>query len=269
MIRTLRRPAVIAAVTLALPLVAGAQEKGATADFNWEGAIARDAWVRVHNLNGPILVEPGTGDRLQITAVKKVRRGDGDDVRIELRRVGPEQRDVLVCALWNERSSCDESGYHGGNNGRWSRDDDQVTVEFRVKLPAGARLAAGTVNGKVSVTGATSIVEASTVNGSIEAASSTGPVRASTVNGSIDVRMATIGTEDLRYSTVNGSVRIRLPQAIDADIDLSTVNGSLESDFPLTVQGRMDRHRVQARLGKGGPRLSFSTVNGSVHLSRD
>ena len=136
-----------------------------------------------------------------------------------------------------------------------------------MKLPAGVKLDAHTVNGGIDIAGATSEVEARTVNGAIHASSSGGPVRAETTNGSIDVRMGTFsGTESISYRTVNGSVRVRLPENVNADVELSTVNGSLTSAFPIMMQGRMDRRHISAKLGNGGPRLSFSTVNGSVEL---
>ena len=271
MMRIARRAALVAA--LVTPVIVGAQERTERAsapDFNWSGSVAKGAWVRVHNVNGAVYVEPGTGDRLEITATKRARRGDPEDVRIELVRGGEGDRDVIVCALWSEGSTCSERGASGGRN-RDDDDDDRgdVSVEFRVKLPAGVRVYAGTVNGRVRIDGATAEVDANTVNGGIDATSTSGPVRARSVNGSIEVRMAQLGTESLDYSTVNGSMRVHLPAGANAEVELSTVNGSLESDFPLTLQGRMDKRHLRARLGTGGPRLSFRTVNGSVHLLRN
>jgi Putative adhesin len=252
------------ALALVLPTVLGAQ------DFTWSGTVARGNWVRTRNINGAVSIEQGTGHRVEITAIKKASRGgDTSLVKVEVRQAA-SGGDVIVCALWENRGTCDEDGYRSGmRNNRWDDDDDSrnVSVEFRVKVPAGVRIDASSVNGRIDIAGATSEVRASTVNGGITASSSGGPVRASTVNGGLDVRMGALsGTEELSYSTVNGSVKVRLPENVNADIELSTVNGSLETAFPITMQGRMDRHHIRARLGNGGPRLTFSTVNGSVEL---
>ena len=279
MIRLSRRAALaaFAAALVAMPFVAtpsvavaqsGTQDS-AGADFRWVGAVAQGAWVRVNNINGSVFVEQGTGNQVEITATKRARRGDPEDVRIEVVRGGAGDGDVIVCALWNDRATCNERG----SNNSYNSDDHgdnrgDVSVEFRVKLPAGVRVNANTVNGRVRVEGATSEVVVNTVNGAIDATSATGPVRASSVNGSIEVRMSQLGSGNLEYATVNGSMRIHLPASLNADVELSTVNGSLESDFPLTVQGRMDRRHMRARIGNGGPRLSFRTVNGSVSLIR-
>jgi hypothetical protein len=232
-------------------------------DFTWQGQIAPEGWLRIKNLNGPIRVEESTSGKAEVTATKSWRRGDPKDVRFEVKKVGPNQQDVLICALWYEDSYCDERGYHSDDHGRNSGD---VSVEFVVRLPKGTRVDVGTVNGSLNVSGATSEVRASTVNGGIDATTSGGPVTASTVNGSVVARMGAVGTENLHFTTVNGSVTVELPAALDADLDLSTVNGRLTSDYPMTVEGRIDPRHMRATIGKGGRQLKVSTVNGSVRL---
>jgi Toastrack DUF4097 len=262
------RTHVAALALVAVTSVAGAQERSRGRDFSWDGRVSSGHWLYVRNLNGAIRVERATGDRAEVTAVKRWRRGDPEEVRIETRRIGGDDGDVIICAFWNENASCDEDGYRSrGDNNRRGRDND-TSVEFTVKLPAGARLAVSTVNGSLDVTGATSEVKASTVNGRVSAASSGGPVNASTVNGDIDVRMRELGTGDLEYSTVNGSIEIEVPSNLDADVDMRTVNGSLSADFPITLQGRVNPRRIRATIGKGGRRLRLETVNGSVELRK-
>lgn len=260
---------VVAATAAALSVAsrpALAQESSSSssgADFTWQGQIAPEGWLRIKNLNGPIRVEESTSGKAEVTATKRWRRGDPKDVRFEVKKVGPNQRDVLICALWYEDSSCDEHGYHSENHGRNSGD---VSVDFVVRLPKGTPVDVGTVNGSLNVSGATAEVRANTVNGGIDATTSGGPVTASTVNGSVTARMGTTGTQDLRFTTVNGSVTVELPAALDADLDLSTVNGRLSSDYPMTIEGRVDPRHLRATIGRGGRQLKVSTVNGSVRL---
>jgi hypothetical protein len=267
-----RRTALAALTTVVagstgLTSVAAAQQRS-DRDFSWDGRITSGKWLYVRDLNGSIRVERATGDRAEVTAVKRSRRGNPEDVRIETRRIGGDDGDVIICAFWTENASCDEDGYrsHGDNNRR--DHDNDTSVEFTVKLPAGVRLNVSTVNGGVTVAGATSEVRASTVNGRVSAASSGGPVNASTVNGDIDVRMRELGTGDLEYSTVNGSIEIEVPANLDADLDMRTVNGSLSADFPITLQGRVNPRRMRATIGKGGRRIRLETVNGSVELRK-
>jgi hypothetical protein len=244
---------------------AGAQERQTARDtFTWDGRIAPGRWLRLKNMNGAITVEGTTGDRAEVRATKRWRRGNPDDVRIEVRKVGPDEGDVLICALWHEESSCGERSYHSNNSG-WRRNDTEV--EFVVRLPRDVRVDVSTVNGGVDVEGATSEVDARTVNGGIEAMTTGGPVNAGTVNGDIRVRMTQLGNnEELSYETVNGSVTVELPEQLDADVEMTTVNGSLSADYPLTLQGRISPRRIRATIGQGGRRMEFKTVNGDVRL---
>jgi hypothetical protein len=253
----------LAVTTTAAP----AQERGGSTDFNWEGRIPRGRWLYVRNLNGGIRVEKATGDRVEVTGEKRARRGNPDDVRIEMRKIGNE--DVIICALWNDNTDCDEDGYRTRNDGWRNRRGDEISVEFTVRLPEGVKLVTSSVNGSLRIDGASSEVQASTVNGGITASSSGGPVHASTVNGNIDVRMRDLGTEDLDFETVNGSIEVAVPDQLDAELVMRTVNGRVSSDFPLTLSGRINPRHIRATIGKGGRRISFSTVNGSVELRKN
>jgi hypothetical protein len=250
---------------------AAAQRRTARSDepFHWSGEIQRDHWVYVHNINGSVRVEQGTGTKVEVTATKRWRRGDPDEVKISVEQIGSGRGDVLVCAVWSENSTCDEDGVHSHrDNWSWRGHDNDTSVEFVVRLPAGVKVTATTVNGGVEVDGATAAVEARTVNGNVEARSTGGPVRVRTTNGDIDVRAGTLGDERLEYSTTNGSITLELPPTTNAELDMHTVNGGISSDFPLMVQGRFERRHMQATLGKGGPMVRLSTVNGSIRLRK-
>ncbi|HEX6943019.1 MAG TPA: DUF4097 family beta strand repeat-containing protein [Gemmatimonadaceae bacterium] len=266
------------ALMLALTFTAsaGAQERGSSdRDFRWDGSISSGRWVYARNLNGSVKVERATGNRLEVTAVKRWRRGNPEDVKVEVTRVGSGEGDVLVCAIWRDLTEdCDERGYRTQNNrnrrDRWSRDndDDDVSLEITVRVPEGVKLDISSINGGLDITGATAEVEAHTVNGGIEARSSGGPVNASTVNGEIDVRMGAIGNGNLDFSTTNGSITVTVPDGLNADITMRTVNGSVGSDFPMTVNGRISPRRIAATIGRGGMKIDLTTVNGSIDLRR-
>ena len=258
--RILALATVLGAVFIAAAPVAAQQSRD---DVHWDGVVSSGHTLYLRNLNGAVRVEPTSGRTLQIDAHKRWRRGNPEDVRVEIRKT--DDGDVLACALWGERSSCDERGYHSERNRTFGNNND-VAVEFIVRVPEGVKLDLSTVNGELTIDGATDRVDARTVNGSIQANSLGGPVRARTVNGSIRVRMGDTGHEDLSYETVNGSVSIEIPRGTSADLEMQTVNGRLESDFPLTVQGRISPRHLRAQLGNGGRKLFVKTVNGSVTL---
>lgn len=238
--------------------------------FKWTGGIEAGRTVYVRNLNGAIRVESATGATAEVRAEKKWRRGDPKDVKITAEKTA--RGDILVCAIWEGRNTrCDEDGYRssGDRDGWWGRRDNDVSVQFTIYLPKGVKLDASTVNGGLEISGATAQVLAKTVNGSVDASSTSGPVNAKTVNGSIRVRAGTMGNADVEYETVNGSITLELPEGLNADFEARTVNGSVISeDFPITIQGRIDRRRIEGKIGKGGPELRVTTVNGSIRLRR-
>jgi hypothetical protein len=244
--------------------------KNTDASFAWSGTVQAERWVYVRNLNGPVRVEAGTGNKVEVSAEKRWRRGNPADVKITVRQVGSGGGDLLICALWNDRSTCDEDGYHSHNDGwRWGENDrNDVQVEFVVRLPAGVKIVASTVNGRVSVDGVTSTVVAHTVNGGIDASSSGGAVTARTTNGDVTVSSAKLDGDRTEFSTVNGTITVSLPASVNADVDMRTVNGRLSSDFPLTVEGTFSPRRLRATLGKGGATLRLTTVNGSIRLRK-
>lgn len=268
-----------ATVTACVPWPITAQRtRGNDEPFKWSGEVTGGHWVYVRNLNGRVRVEPGTGTRLEITAEKRWRRGDPDDVEITVRQTGSGRGDVLVCAIWRNTSTrCDEDGYSVRSNfdvrshfGGWwggGRSND-TQVEFTIRLPAAVRIDARSVNGSIEIDGATSDVIAHTTNGHVEARSSGGPVRATTTNGDVIVRAGALDTHDMEYTTTNGSITVELPASANADLDMRTTNGSISSDFPVMMEGTFSRRHMRGTLGKGGPRIRLATTNGSIRLRK-
>jgi hypothetical protein len=236
--------------------------------FTLDERVPEGQWIRVRNLNGDMRVRSSSSDRVEITATKSWRRGDPKDVRIETTK--SSDGSILVCALWTDNARCTEGGYDSHDEGwrRGNRNND-VAVDFEIRVPKGVKVGVWSVNGGVSVDGVTNEVRAGTVNGSVDAVSSGGPVQANTVNGSVHATMGRLdGADDLRFSTVNGSVVAEFVGDIDADIELSTVNGRFQTDWPVTITGRIDPKHLRATLGKGGRRIRLSTVNGNVELRK-
>ncbi len=253
---------------------AGAQDRdrdsrSESREWKWNGQLGNGRTVYLHNINGSVTFEQGTGRTVEVVAEKRWRRGNPEDVRIEARQTGSGNGDIVICALWNDRATCDEEGYHNNrdNDREWNRNND-VSVHFTVRIPANARVDASTVNGGMTVDGTSGDIDARTVNGDVEARSTAGRVEATTVNGSVTVRTTATNTSDLEYSTVNGSVTIELAENTNANVNLSTVNGRIQTDFPLTLEGQINPRRIRAKIGNGGPTIRASTVNGSIRLRK-
>lgn len=231
--------------------------------FRWSGAIAQGKAIEIKGVNGNITASLAPGSAVEVEATRRARKSDPDEVTIE---VIEHAHGVTLCAKYPAPDGKGENECVPGDGGRMNTRDNDVQVSFRVRVPAGVRLIARTVNGEVDAERLRGPVEAMTVNGGVQI-STTSYARAETVNGSI---VAAIGSavwpEALSFTTVNGRVRITLPAAVNADVRVQTTNGSIETDFPVTVQGRFGRNRLQGAIGKGGQRIEVETVNGNVAL---
>ncbi len=237
----MRRLALIRPALLATAALLAAPPLLAQTSWRWSGTLSAGRAVHIHNVNGAVEVEPGSGTTVEVIAEKKWRRGNPEDVRIEARQAG-SGGDLTICALWGPSARCEPDGIVSG---RTRIRNNDVSVKLTIKVPANARVDAHTVNGGVTITGLAGDVEISTVNGSITARNTTGAVSA---------------------TTVNGSITLELPTTANADVDLSVVNGRITSALPVLLDGELSRRKVKARIGTGGPDLRASTVNGSITI---
>lgn len=229
-------------------------------EWSWSGRVAAGRTLEVRGVNGVISAQAASGDRVEVRASKHGRRQDPDDVRIE---VLEHDGGVTICAVYPGRNNrCERGGGHMN-----VRDND-VEVDFTVRVPRGVRFEGNTVNGDVEAMSLDGPVELNTVNGGVRLETASGDAEAHTVNGSIMATVRAVGDQALRFETVNGGITLALPGSLDADLDAETVNGSIDSDFPIQVQGRMNPRELHGRIGSGGRSLQLETVNGSIRLRR-
>lgn len=252
---------IVIALLAALLLPAGALAQATDSRWSWSGNVGAGKWVRVASLSGPIHVQPSPDGRVHVSAEKRWTRGDPRQVRFQ---VVERNGNVTVCAIWYDNQECTEEGLRGRGESRGNGND--VSVHFRVLLPATANVAPTTVNGEIKVSGARREVQATTVNGNLDLSTNGGPVSGTTVNGAIHARVMNPGTGELKFTTVNGAIDVAVPRAISADVRMSTVHGGISSDFPLTVQGRWGPRSASGTLGNGDGDVKMTTVNGSLAL---
>src|SRR5512134_447105 len=229
--------ALAALVTLAAPLAAQ--------DFSWSGRVAAGKELEIKGVNGWVRAEAATGDEIVVTANKRAKDDDPADVKIE---VVEHAGGVTICAVYpTPERSRHENECAPGSGGHMNTEDNDVKVDFTVKVPAGVRFTGHTVNGDVEAEGLGGDVDVATVNGDVSV-TTRGRAEASTVNGGITVRM---GRADWT-----------------GDLSFSTVNGGIETEFPLTVSGRFGMRRIRGTVGQGGRTLELETVNGSIRLRK-
>ncbi len=252
-------------VSLLLPfgLIAMAAPLAAQ-DFRWHGAIASGKSLEIRGINGAVHATRASGGEAEVTASKRARRSNPEDVEIKMVE---DAEGVLICAVYPSRRSsrpndCRRNGTQNDTG------DNDVEVTFEVKVPAGVAFDAATVNGDVTARDLPADAELTTVNGDVDVEAG-GVAHATTVNGSIKARLGRADWKDrVDFTTVNGSITVSLPATVSADLEASTVNGSIDSDFPITMRGRMNPQSLRGRIGDGGRDLKLTTVNGGITLRK-
>jgi len=231
-------------------------------EFRWSGRIDSGEVLEIKGTNGSISARAAEGDEIEVVAMKEGRRSDPAGVRID---VIEHSGGVTLCAVYPTPRGKRDNECGVGDDGRNSVEDNDVQVEWEVRVPRDVRFRGHTVNGDVEAIDLGGDADLATVNGDVEVETD-GFAEARTVNGSIRARMAGDLTGDVSFETVNGSIDLDVDEGLDADLDASWLNGDLDTDLPFQIQGRLGRRSAEGRLGTGGHDLRVKTVNGSIRI---
>lgn len=217
---------------------------GQTDEMFWRGSVEPDDAVEIFGVNGQIRAVPSDDDQVHVEATLRGRRSAPETVRV---KVLEHEGGVTVCAVYpTPEGARRENDCRPGGGSRHVEDND-VEVDFVVRMPAGVHLWAHTVNGEVDIEGLRGDAEGTTVNGDVSI-ETTGFVHAAT--------------------TVNGGILVEVPEGLHAEFRASTVNGTIESDFPILLSGRVGPREMRGTIGDGGRELKVSTVNGDIRIRR-
>jgi hypothetical protein len=275
--RTLLRPAVLAAALLGAALPLHAQHNAFDNDAewldncrsgNWSGGDDRGRACEVRQVplrlsgraleidgrqNGSIRVRGWDGDSVRVTARLQANANSDDDARAML-------KDVRIVA--------DGRSVRAEGPSTW-RSREGWSASYVVWVPRRFDLSLEATNGALGVDGVSGRLDLRTTNGSVALVDVGGDVHARTQNGSLNVQLAGTGWDGagLDAETQNGSVRLAVPERFAGQLETGTVNGSIHTDFPVTVQGRISR-RLSLPLNGGGKTIRALTTNGTVRISR-
>lgn len=234
-------------------------------EFRWHGQVAQGGAIEIKGINGNVSAEAAASNEVEVVADKQGRRSDPREVQI---KVLEHTNGVTICALYPSSDPSDPNTCEPGTGGHSNTRNNDVAVNFTVKVPQGVRFIGRTVNGEVEAERIPGDVEAYTVNGGIQV-SADGYAQAKTVNGSIRAAMKRANwTRTLSFKTVNGDITLDLPQDLSAEFQAETFNGSVSTEFPLAVQGATTRRHMSGTIGTGGRELLLKTLNGSIRLRR-
>jgi hypothetical protein len=262
MITLLRRPApAVMLLPLLLLSIAGCDIVTAdlkhleTAEWRKSYDLQPGGRVEISNVNGKISVEPAAGNTVEVVALKKAKAHSPEAAKQALDRV--EILDQSTASAVRV-----ETKYLGGEN--WF--SSGATVEYTVRIPAGAVAKFSNTNGGVELRGVSGRIDASTTNGGVVGREISGAIEASTTNGGVDVELAQVAEEGVRLTCTNGGINLRLPSTARASISASISNGNISTGgLPLeTIES--SRRRLEARLNGGGPQIRLEGTNGGIRI---
>lgn len=246
-------------IVLAVALLAsGSLYASATEEETFSFKLNEGGRFSISNVNGSITVTGGSGDSVEIIAIKKAdNQKDLDGIEIEISHSADEV--VVETEL-------------GKSKGWFSYNNNSGSVKYDVIVPAGTVLdSVETVNGDVNISGVSGKVVGETVNGDLEVNDLAGDVELSTVNGGIDAEFTRLeGEQRVKMETVNGRVTVNLPANADVEIGADTLNGGIDaSDFSLKTDKGFVGSDLSGKIGNGSARLNIDTVNGAIKIRRN
>jgi len=271
-------------VTLAAVDYPVRRERTTSHELRFDGAGTRTVDVRI--IQGSIRVAPSRDGRVRLDVERHIRAETAADADLAEREVLPQILDgaatVGIVVRDDRGQACGEP--HDRPSSRRERPTYQVTTDVAVAMPADAALRLCTINGEeIRVDGIGGDFDLSNVNGRIAMTGARGSGRAVTVNGEVRVEFAASPARETAFRTVNGEVRVTFPETLNGDLKLKTFNGGLFTDFDVTavpVPATVTRETRGAtriyrsndfttiRVGRGGPLLTFETLNGDVRILR-
>lgn len=208
--------------------------------------LARDSTVRVQGIAGPVTIETG------------------DFVRAELHivRMAATQRELDCYRTQVSATPNSLTVEHVQDRGR-DCDSIRSRQEVRLRLPRSMSVDLESIAGAVEIGPLDGMVRLQSIAGRATLAQ----VRSadiSSIAGTLTLGLAPIGAEGVEVSSVTGPIELSAGPGVDADVEVSSILGSVSGFTDL--EGESGGYR--ARIGRGGGRVSLSSIVGSVRLRR-
>jgi hypothetical protein len=213
------------------------------------------ATIRVEGINGRVDIQTGTDTKTTEVFVKRTA-DDPSSLRRRDMTIEQTSEGLLV------RSKQNHTGLWEHLFGKDPKE------EVTIKAPRDIALTLKGVNGHVSAGDITGALEVRGVNGRVETGTA-GEAEVSGVNGSVSVGLRQLGEHGARFSGINGGVEIRLSVGLNADLRAKGMNGRVVSEVSdVTVERENAWSNYSSQIGKGGPLIEISGINGNVRLTR-
>jgi len=233
----------------------------------------------VDNIHGFVHVTGTSGSQAQVSIEKHIY-ADSSEAMAEAKR------DVKMdmSQQGNFVRLYEDGPFRSANGTNYRGDRDygyRVVFDLDVQVPYDTELVLKAVNrGDILVKKTTGDFDIHGINGAIEMEDVAGSGLVSTINGKVKVTFSKNPAKATQFKTLNGSVDVYFQGGLNADLKFKKLNGGIYTDFEVSAlpqpaeagdssNGRFvyrsDR-QTTGRAGKGGPELSFDTLNGNIRL---
>lgn len=258
--------------------------------FNVEKPDA-EFWFCLCNINGSIEVEAYDGKTIELELSKKVNGRTKELVSqgmSDLKLYVDEGSDYVKVLMDSPNQSVAEKddplacGWEWNGNRRGPGYDYEF--DYTIKVPRGISVKVSTVNnGDLEIRNVGGNIYANNVNGDVTLEGIQGDTKASTVNGVVEVSYTKMPKEFGGFETVNGDILIEVPMDPSGVFNFKTQWGKVYSDLdfdsklaPKMVKSSNRRGEAMFKIsnsngyqvGKGGPSMSFETLNGDIRISK-
>jgi hypothetical protein len=144
----------------------------------------------------------------------------------------------------------------------------KASEDVTIKAPRQIALGLQGINGRVTGGDIEGALEVKGVNGRVDLGQANDTATISGVNGNISVGLNSLTDTGARVSGVNGNIELKLASGLNAQLTAKGMNGNVHSEIPgVTIEKEDYGSRYSARIGNGGPPLTFSGINGNLRLT--
>lgn len=236
--------------------------------------------IVIDNVDGFVHVTGTDGNQVRVSAHKTIRAETDADAQEAKKEVSLQftEKPGTVSVYYDAPWRCHQG--QGGCPGE-PKNFYNVTYDIDVEVPRSARLVVSAVNnGDIRVSSTTGDFEINGINGGIKMNDVAGAGDVHTINGPVTVSFSSNPRGPCSFKSINGQLEVYFQPGLAADLLFQTMNGGIYTDFDVTARPTAAAHGEQrdgkfiyrskgphgARVGQGGPELSFNTLNGSIRL---
>jgi hypothetical protein len=213
-------------------------------DQNYD--LAPNSTVRVEGVAGPVTVETGDFSRAELHVV----------------RMAASQRELDCYRTHVSATRTSLTVEHVQGRSRECR-NIRSRQEVRLRLPRSMSVEMESIAGAVEIGAVDGMVRLNSIAGRT-ALTEVRSAEISSIAGPLILGLAPLGREGIEVSSVAGPIELSAGPGVDADVEVDSIMGSVSGFADL--EGENGGYR--ARIGRGGGRVSLSSIVGSVRLRR-